>query len=412
MEEWKSYKLDDVCDLIPGFAFKSGDFGDYTNKVIKIGDIQPPYVNYSSMIGINIQPYDSNKLEKYLVKKGDFVLAMTGATIGKIGKYINETPAYLNQRVLLFKPHTDVNKDFIYFTLQSPSFQKYIINHIDSETAQPNISGRSISGYEVYLPSRREQDRISDILISLDNKIELNNRINHNLEQQAQALYKSWFVDFEPFKDGKFVESEMGLIPEGWRVGILSELGDIVAGGTPSKTRPDYYIDHGIAWLTPKDLSIKCNKFTARGEIDITETGYKNSSAKLMPKGSVLFSSRAPIGYITIAKNDICTNQGFKSVVPTYAGTAYIYYWLLSNTENIEAQASGSTFKEASGALMKSFPALVPPKDILKSFEKELKPILRKQELIEEESSNAEQMRDILLPRLMSGEFVFDGLAC
>ena len=412
MEEWKSYKLDDVCDLIPGFAFKSGDFGDYTNKVIKIGDIQPPYVNYSSMIGINIQPYDSNKLVKFLVKKGDFVLAMTGATIGKIGKYINETPAYLNQRVLLFKPHTDVNKDFIYFTLQSPSFQKYIINHIDSETAQPNISGRSISGYEVYLPSRRKQDRISNILISLDNKIELNNRINHNLEQQAQALYKSWFVDFEPFKDGKFVESEMGLIPEGWREGILSELGDIVAGGTPSKTRPDYYIDHGIAWLTPKDLSIKCNKFTARGEIDITETGYKNSSAKLMPKGSVLFSSRAPIGYITIAKNDICTNQGFKSVVPTYAGTAYIYYWLLSNTENIEAQASGSTFKEASVALMKSFPALVPPKDILKSFEKELKPILRKQELIEEESSNAEQMRDTLLPRLMSGEFVFDDLTC
>ena len=161
MKEWKSYKLDDVCDLIPGFAFKSGDFGDYTNKVIKIGDIQPPYVNYSSMIGVNTQHYDSNKLEKYLVKKGDFVLAMTGATIGKIGKYINETPAYLNQRVLLFKPHTDVNKEFIYFTLQSPSFQKYIINHIDSETAQPNISGRSISGYEVYLPS--------------------NNRINHNL---------------------------------------------------------------------------------------------------------------------------------------------------------------------------------------------------------------------------------------
>jgi type I restriction enzyme S subunit len=235
---------------------------------------------------------------------------------------------------------------------------------------------------------------------------------NHNLEEQARALYKSWFIDFEPFKDGKFVESDMGLIPEGWRVGILSELGDVVAGGTPSKTRPDYYTDHGIAWLTPKDLSIKCTKFTAKGEIDITDIGYKNSSAKLMPKGTVLFSSRAPIGYITIAKNDICTNQGFKSVVPTYAGTAYIYYWLSCNTENIEAQASGSTFKEASGALMKSFPALVPPKDILNSFEEELKPLIRKQELIEEESYNAEQIRDFLLPRLMSGELVFDDLTC
>ena len=181
MEGWKLYKLDDVCDLIPGFAFKSGDFGDYANKVIKIGDIQPPYVNYNSMIGINIQRYDRNKLEKYIVKKGDFVLAMTGATIGKIGKFINETPAYLNQRVLLFKPHSDVNKEFIYYILQSTSFQKYILNHIDSETAQPNISGRSVSGYEVCLPSKIEQDRIANILISLDNKIELNNRINHNL---------------------------------------------------------------------------------------------------------------------------------------------------------------------------------------------------------------------------------------
>ena len=227
---------------------------------------------------------------------------------------------------------------------------------------------------------------------------------NHNLEEQARALYKSWFVDFEPFKGGNFVDSELGLIPEGWRVGTLSELGDIVAGGTPSKTKPEYYTNNGIAWLTPKDLSVKCNKFTARGEIDITEDGYKNSSAKLMPRGSVLFSSRAPIGYISIAKGDICTNQGFKSVVPTYAGTAYLYYWLCENTEAIEAQASGSTFKEASGSLMRSFPALVPEKSVIDSFEKELSPIHNEQEILEEEINHTEQIRDSLLPRLMSGE--------
>lgn len=231
---------------------------------------------------------------------------------------------------------------------------------------------------------------------------------NHNLEEQAQALYKSWFVDFEPFKEGEFVDSELGLIPEGWRVGTLSELGDIVAGGTPSKAKPEYYTNNGIAWLTPKDLSAKCNKFTAGGETDITEDGYRNSSAKLMPRGSVLFSSRAPIGYISIAKGDICTNQGFKSVVPTYAGTAYLYYWLCENTEAIEAQASGSTFKEASGSLMRSFPALVPEKSVIDSFEKELSPILNEQEILEEEINRAEQIRDSLLPRLMSGELVMN----
>ena len=226
---------------------------------------------------------------------------------------------------------------------------------------------------------------------------------NHNLEEQAQALYKSWFVDFEPFKDGIFEESEMGMIPEGWRVGTLSELGEVVAGGTPSKARADYYTDNGIHWLTPKDLSNRCDKYTSRGEIDITELGYNNSSAKLMPRGSVLFSSRAPIGYITIAKNDICTNQGFKSVIPKYAGTYYIYYWLSHNTDNIESQASGSTFKEASGSLMKCFPALIPPKEILDIFEKRLEPLMHQQEVLEEEINNLSSIRDHLLPDLMSG---------
>ena len=229
---------------------------------------------------------------------------------------------------------------------------------------------------------------------------------NHNLEEQAQALYKSWFVDFVPFMDERFVDSELGKIPEGWHVGTLSELGDIVAGGTPSKAKPEYYTNNGIAWLTPKDLSVKCIKYTSRGETDITEEGYKNSSAKLMPRGSILFSSRAPIGYITIAKGDICSNQGFKSVVPRYAGTGYLYYWLREHTDAIESQASGSTFKEASGSLMKSFPAIIPDKNVLDSFEKELAPILNEQEILEEQIYHAEQIRDSLLPRMMSGELV------
>ena len=235
---------------------------------------------------------------------------------------------------------------------------------------------------------------------------------NHNLEEQAQALYKSWFVDFEPFKDGRFVESEIGVIPKGWRVGTLSDLGFVVAGGTPSKAKSEYYTDSGIHWLTPKDLSIFCGKYTSRGENDITQLGYQNSSAKLMPRGTVLFSSRAPIGYITIAKNDICTNQGFKSVVPSFAGTGYIYYWLKEHTEDIERQASGSTFKEASGSLMKSLTALVPPKEVLDRFEKALQPLFGSQENLEEESLTLKASRDHLLPSLMSGAVTIEQFAC
>ena len=233
---------------------------------------------------------------------------------------------------------------------------------------------------------------------------------NDNLEQQAQALFKSWFVDFEPFKEEKFVESELGMIPEGWRVGTLSDLGNIIGGGTPSKTKEEYYTKNGIAWLTPKDLSINNTKFTSKGSIDITDIGYKNSSAKIMPRGSVLFSSRAPIGYITIAKNNICTNQGFRSVVPQNVGTAFIYYFLKNNISNIESQATGSTFKEASGSLMKSLKTIIANKKVLDNFESIVASIFAKQEENECENQNLPSIRDTLLPKLMSGELKINDL--
>ena len=254
------------------------------------------------------------------------------------------------------------------------------------------------------VPPLEYQVKIGDFYYELSEKVELNRRICKNLEAQAQALFKHWFIDFAPFKDGKFVESELGMIPEGWRVGRLEELGDIIGGATPSKAEDSYYTKNGIAWLTPKDLSNKRLKFTSHGEIDLTLDGYNSCSAKLMPKGSVLFSSRAPIGYITIAKNEICTNQGFKSVVPKYAGTAYIYYLLKINTKRIERMSSGTTFKEASGSLMKSLPVLIPPKNIIDNYESSVVELFNEQELKEQENLSLATLRDTLLPRLMSGE--------
>ena len=181
MEEWKVIQLKEVCELIPGFAFKSSEFGEHEYSAIKIGDIQPPYVHEEGLTGVDISRYSKEKLEKFKVYYGDFVLAMTGATIGKIGRYIGTSGAYINQRVLLFRPKENVNKEYIYYCLQTPVFQQYIFNHIDSQTAQPNISAGSVSGFEILLPCISIQNKIADILSALDSKIELNNRINHNL---------------------------------------------------------------------------------------------------------------------------------------------------------------------------------------------------------------------------------------
>ena len=350
----------------------------------------------------------ARSLHRSIAKRNDVVVTISG-NVGQIS-YIPEESAYeeylVSQRQ--FRVTFDTNRVYVpYLVYYFHTFEgQHKILSFANQTGVPALAQplKNFKKIDIVLPSIAIQKRIASILKSLDDKIEANRRINENLEQQAQALFKSWFVNFEPFKDGEFVESELGRIPKGWRVGTLSDLGEIIGGSTPSKAKPEYYVENGIAWLTPKDLSISNYKFTAKGGIDISQEGYNSCSTKLMPKGSVLFSSRAPIGYITIAKNEICTNQGFKSVVPLVAGTAFIYYFLKFSTKEIENKATGSTFKEASGSLMKSLPAIIPSKSILNSFEDRMKPVFGMQETLEDESRRLASLRDTLLPRLMSGE--------
>ncbi len=185
----------------------------------------------------------------------------------------------------------------------------------------------------------------------------------------------------------------------------MRDIGTIVAGGTPSKAKDEYYIEKGVAWITPKDLSIDKSIFISHGQTDISELGYEKSSAKKMPKGTVLFSSRAPIGYIAIAANEVTTNQGFKSVIPNEnVGTAYMFYLLKQLLPTIEGAASGSTFKEISGAGMKGVPTLIPDLDTIKRFNEFCEPIFDEIERMEKESRRLTLLRDGLLPKLMSGE--------
>ena len=188
-------------------------------------------------------------------------------------------------------------------------------------------------------------------------------------------------------------------------MGTISSLGAVVGGGTPSKAKPEYYTEAGIAWITPKDLSINKSKFISHGENDITALGLRNSSATIMPEGTVLFSSRAPIGYIAIAAAEVTTNQGFKSIVPNpEIGTAFVYYFLKYNLPTIEGMASGSTFKEVSGSTMKGVPAVIPDTNTIASFNDFCTPIFAQQRILEEQNQSLTTLRDTLLPKLMSGE--------
>ena len=187
-----------------------------------------------------------------------------------------------------------------------------------------------------------------------------------------------------------------------WKEVTLADFGDVVGGATPSKSHSEYYTNHGISWITPKDLSDNTRKFISRGGIDITQSGYDSCSVKTMPRGTILYSSRAPIGYIAITKNEITTNQGFKSIVPKNPNhLAYLYYFLKSNSELIQGLASGSTFLEISGSSMKSVPIPRPGDDLLNSFGNYCTRIFEFQEMLEQEIKTLEEVRDLLLRHLM-----------
>ena len=278
---------------------------------------------------------------------------------------------------------------YLFTVLRSREIQQQIYNTNVGDVI-PHFKKQFLDQLLIPIPERSIQESIGDLYYVLSLKAERNKKINDNLEQQAQSYFQELFVD--------------NADPE-WTTGTISDLGTVVGGSTPSKAKPEYYTESGIAWITPKDLSNNKSKFVSHGENDITELGLRNSSASIMPEGTVLFSSRAPIGYIAIAAGEVTTNQGFKSVVPKpEIGTPFVYFFLKNTLPVIEGMASGSTFKEVSGSTMKNVPAVIPDAETLAKFSDFCAPIFAQQRILEEQNQSLATLRDNLLPKLLSGE--------
>lgn len=332
---------------------------------------------------------DKSRLSKYVLKKGDIVFSRVGS-VDRCSFVDQKHDGWMfSGRCLRVRPNEEVDSLFLYYFFCLNATKEFV-RSIAVGATMPSINTKLLGEVEVICPEIEEQRKIADILSKIDDKIEENQKINENLEQQAQAYFQELFVD--------------NADPE-WTTGTISDLGTVVGGSTPSKAKPEYYTETGIAWITPKDLSINKSKFVSHGENDITELGLKNSSAVIMPEGTVLFSSRAPIGYIAIATDEVTTNQGFKSVVPKQEiGTPFVYFFLKNTLPVIEGMASGSTFKEVSGSTMKKVPAVIPDAETLAKFSNFCAPIFAQQRILEEQNQSLAILRDNLLPKLMSGE--------
>ena len=387
MTEWIECTLDKLGEIVGG-ATPSTKCEDYYGGSI-------PWItpkDLSSFKGRYITSGERNITEKGLASCSaqmmpkDAVLFTSRAPIGYVA--IASQSVCTNQGFKSIVVNEKADPLFVYYLLK---YNKDAIEAMGSGTTFKEVSGKTMRAVKVRIPlDVSYQKRIAAVLDSLDTKIENNERINDNLEQQAQSYFQELFVD--------------NADPE-WAIGTISDLGTIVGGSTPSKAKPEYYTESGIAWITPKDLSINKSKFVSHGENDITELGLKNSSAAIMPEGTVLFSSRAPIGYIAIAAGEVTTNQGFKSVVPKLEiGTPFVYFFLKNTLPVIEGMASGSTFKEVSGSTMKNVPAVIPDAETLAKFSDFCAPIFAQQRILEEQNQSLATLRDNLLPKLMSGE--------
>lgn len=365
-------------------------------------------------------------LEGVSVEENDILLNITGDSIARaciVPKHI--LPARVNQHVSIIRCKQGISSHYVFFYLQY--LKPYLLKICRVGGTRNALTKEAIEKLQIVLPNYIIQQNNASILSALDSKIALNNRINTELEAMAKTLYDYWFVQFDfpfdfaqgkPSAEGKPYKSSGGKmvwneelkreIPEGWEVGTLSDLGDIVGGSTPPRDVNEYFSNNGTAWITPKDLSLnKGNKFITKGELDVSESGIKVASLNIMPKGTILLSSRAPIGYLAISRNLVTTNQGFKSFVTNKGySTEYVYYTIKNMIPAIENNAVGSTFKEISATTLKLIKVCIAKKEIVEAFNKKVTQIFKRQDLIEQENLHLSSLRDWLLPMLMNGQVV------
>lgn len=382
----RKVRLDEVADLTVGFVGTiAKHYVDKGVPFIRSMNVEPFRLNYNDLKYIT--PEFNDKLSKSKLHKGDVVIVRTGKP-GACAVISDEYNEINCSDLVIVRPHTE-ELDSLYAACYINNSYRTVNAHLVG-AVQQHFNVKVAGNLVIDLPPLLEQKRIAEIIGNLNDKILINESVNENLEQQAASYFQHLFIEnADP----------------SWSEGTISDLGTVVGGSTPSKSKPEYYTNHGIAWITPKDLSVDKSKFIAHGADDITELGLRNSSASVMPSGTVLFSSRAPIGYIAIADGEVTTNQGFKSVVPKESiGTAFIYYFLKNALPTIENMASGSTFKEISGSAMRTVPAIIPDHKSIQDFTDFCDPLFQQQRTLEAENRQLSLLRDSLLPKLMSGE--------
>ncbi|MHC3031697.1 restriction endonuclease subunit S [Acinetobacter nosocomialis] len=446
-KNWKQVVLEDALDALIDYRGKTPKKVDkgiplITAKVVKSGRILPMDEFIAD------EDYES-WMVRGIPQVSDIVVT-TEAPLGEVAQIKNANVA-LAQRIVTLRGKVDfLENDFLLFLMQSD----FVQNQLEARATGSTVKGIKQSELRkiiLPIPPIAEQKYIGKILSDLDDKIHLNNQINQTLESIAQAIFKSWFIDFEPVrakiaakqegKDPEFaamcaisgkseaeleqmaeddfaelqataalfpdelVESEFGEVPRGWEVSTVGEQIQTVGGGTPSTKNADFWDDGIHYWTTPKDLSNLTDKILLNTERKITDAGLKKISSGLLPKDTVLMSSRAPVGYLALSKIEVAINQGYIAILPNMKYSAeYLIQWCEANMAEIKGRASGTTFQEISKKNFREISFVCPDDKVVVSYTKTVKTLYDEITSKAKENQSLVNLRDALLPKLMSGE--------
>ncbi len=416
MSEWTTLTLGEICAEGGGFV-RTGPFGaqlhksDYVDDpdaipVVMPKDMTGGSINLATIARVDVETAD--RLSEHLLAAGDVALSRRGDVGRSAFIDADDLPVLCgtgSMRVHLGEAKS-VKPQFLRYFFRSRLASDYLAGHAVGAT-MPNLNASIVNAMHVPVPPVGVQESVGEVLSSIDDLIENNRRRVEVLEEVARAIYREWFVHlrFPGHEDATFVDSDLGPIPEGWRVSTCGEELTFVGGGTPSKKELSYWDGGTVDWFTPSDLTKSKRRYPVSSSLQITEDGLAHSSAKLFPEGTVMMTSRATLGVLALATGPATTNQGFISVLPDDRWPPnFIREYLDASADELAAIATGATFKEITKGSFKSFPFLVPSQHVLDEYKAATESAEQTIGRLEQSAERLAGIRDLLLPRLVTGE--------
>jgi len=396
---WPSRPLEEVADFC---------LGKMLDQKKNRGELRPYLANVNVRWGsfdlddLREMRFEEGEEERYSLRYGDIVMC-EGGEPGRCAMWKDERPGMMVQKALhRIRPRDGLDHRFLYYSFLKKGRAKELTGLFTGATIK-HLPREKLAKVTVEVPPLAIQKRIADILSAYDDLIANNKRRIALLEESARLLYREWFIHLR-FPGHEHVKVVDGL-PSGWSTLAFSEICDTVGGGTPSTDEPAFWTGGDIPWYTPTDITHNSCLALLDSEKKITEEGLRGSSAKMLPAGTVLMTSRASVGFFGIIDTPSCTNQGFISIVPhDSVARMYLLHNLMHRVEEIRSHAGGATYKEISKGKFKALTVVIPKRALLEQFEDQASELHRQARVLHRMNRKLAEARDLLLPRFMSGK--------